>query len=202
MTVSEVNLLKVNLKELETERLILKSPTPDNLESILDYAADPLVVKYLIMDIQTSDSVKTWLSKIIVSNSNPTRELHWTICLKETRQLIGTVGLKIGLENNPFCAVFGYALAKKYWGVGYMTEALKALVDFAYKCKANLNSLHIPVLAPNLNSANVALKLGFTQFGPLKNRYFVKGQFFDQLLHILTKDDWLRQKSTKLDSLY
>jgi ribosomal-protein-alanine N-acetyltransferase len=127
------NLPKAKFQTLETDRLILRTPTMDDLDSIMVYAADPEVTRYLRSDVQTRDSITAQLERWIHHNQDNQNQHNsyftWAVCDKVSSQLMGTISLKIGLEVNPYAGRLGYILAKAYWGRGFMTEAARAIVD-------------------------------------------------------------------------
>jgi ribosomal-protein-alanine N-acetyltransferase len=185
----------VDFQELQTERLILRCPTMDDLDAVMAYTGDPEAVKYLIIDVQTRESSGAWLASCIEKNSQPTRSFAWAICLQETGECLGVINISFGKENNPFAATIGYASAKKYWGNGFIPEAAKVVVDFTFECPAYIDSIYIPVFAPNIGSAKVAQKLGFTAVSQITRNYFLKGNFVDSVTYQLLRSDWELQKS-------
>lgn len=80
-------------------------------------------------------------------------------------RLVGGVGLEMRDEG----AELGYWIARPYWGLGFATEAARAVVDLADR------GLRLPRLiaghfADNRPSARVLEKLGFTPTGTVSTR--------------------------------
>ena len=82
---------------------------------------------------------------------------------RETGLLLGSTGL--GFET-PLRAATGYVLAKRAWGQGYATEALRAMVRVAADCGV----MRLYALCHHLHraSARVLEKGGFTLEGTLR----------------------------------
>ncbi len=115
------------MTNLYTKRLNLRPITMNDCEQIFScWASDKEVTKYLTWhahkNIETTKNiVSNWISQY--KNNNCYR---WGIELKKTNNLIGMIDVVNHINNNP---VIGYVLGKAYWNNGYMTEALKAVLD-------------------------------------------------------------------------
>ena len=79
-------------------------------------------------------------------------------------------------------ALFGYWLGRAYWGRGIATEAACMLSDFALQ-SGDLRRLEATVFAPNVASARVLEKCGFTLEGRSPQLYLDRsGAVCDGLL--------------------
>jgi RimJ/RimL family protein N-acetyltransferase len=67
----------------------------------------------------------------------------------------------------------GYALGRSYWGQGYATEGVRAMVDFARTL--GLRALEAYTFVENPASARVLDKAGFTDLGIVRRRYPSRG---------------------------
>lgn len=116
----------------ETQRLRLRRPVMEDAEAIfLQYAQDPEVTKYLTWRPHRSvETVREFLG-ICLTELKEGRWVQWVIMAKEDSQLLGMIGFKVDGHK----AELGYALAKPYWGRGYMTEAARAVVKWALEQK-------------------------------------------------------------------
>lgn len=121
------------MKDIETERLILRDASVDDAEDMFEYAKLEEVTKYLSwkphLSVKDSEKILDMLSK-------EAKEKHSyvlkAIVLKENDKMIGTIDARIfgdGLKD----AEFGYCLNPKYWNKGYMSEALKAFIQALHK---------------------------------------------------------------------
>ena len=73
-------------------------------------------------------------------------------------QFIGIVGLTYFPDGEP--PELGYWLGEPYWGKGYMSEAVKGLIEAAFATKA-YPRIKSRALKTNLGSQNVLEKAGF-----------------------------------------
>jgi RimJ/RimL family protein N-acetyltransferase len=115
-------------------------------------------------------------------------EARFGIELLATGELIGNAGLYHFFEQNRRCEI-GYALASKYWGQGYATEALRALIRHGFDA-LDLNRIEADIDPRNAASARVLEKLGFRKEGYMPERWFVLGEFADTVNYGLLKRYW------------
>lgn len=121
------------MKDIETERLILRDASVDDAEDMFEYAKLEEVTKYLSwkphVSIKDSEKILDMLSKEAKEKDSYALK---AIVLKENDKMIGTIDARIfgdGLKD----AEFGYCLNPKYWNKGYMSEALKAFMEALHK---------------------------------------------------------------------
>lgn len=121
------------MKDIETERLILRDASVDDAEDMFEYAKLEEVTKYLSwkphLSVKDSEEILDTLSKEAKEKDSYVLK---AIVLKENNKMIGTIDARIfgdGLKD----AEFGYCLNPKYWNKGYMSEALKAFIQALHK---------------------------------------------------------------------
>lgn len=121
------------MKDIETERLILRDASVDDAEDMFEYAKLEEVTKYLSwkphISVKDSEKILDMLSKEAKEKDSYVLK---AIVLKENDKMIGTIDARIfgdGLKD----AEFGYCLNPKYWNKGYMSEALKAFIQTLHK---------------------------------------------------------------------
>lgn len=121
------------MKDIETERLILRDASVDDAEDMFEYAKLEEVTKYLSwkphLSVKDSKKILDALSKEAKEKDS---YVFKAIVLKENDKMIGTIDARIfgdGLKD----AEFGYCLNPKYWNKGYMSEALKAFIQVLHK---------------------------------------------------------------------
>lgn len=121
------------MKDIETERLILRDASVDDAEDMFEYAKLEEVTKYLSwkphISLKDSEKILDMLSKEAKEKDSYVLK---AIVLKENDKMIGTIDARIfgdGLKD----AEFGYCLNPKYWNKGYMSEALKAFIQALHK---------------------------------------------------------------------
>lgn len=151
---------------LETDRLILRRYSEEDLDVFYDILHDERLHKYLhfpdLTKKQELDYIKDCVSKVEVDKYE-----KWSIVLKETKKSIGNISVNTVNKKNNYCNV-GYVLQYDYWGHGYTAEALKAVSDYLlesgyYLVECSCNEL-------NRQSSRVMEKAGFKKDGYIPNR--------------------------------
>lgn len=122
--------------DLETERLILRRFIPDDLEPMFKNCwNNPYVWKWTsydpmnsIDDVLTLNNIFTdfWFAKYKKDDF-----YNWAIELKKTNETIGRIR---GMNPNDHVQQIelAYELGQDWWNQGYMTEAVKAFIDFFF----------------------------------------------------------------------
>jgi RimJ/RimL family protein N-acetyltransferase len=88
---------------------------------------------------------------------------NWEIILKEKTCSIGGIGLS-GMPNNEGSTEIGYVIDQKFRGLGFATEAVDALKNWAFKDPdLKIMKAETPIL--NLNSQKVLQKNNFKIIG-------------------------------------
>jgi ribosomal-protein-alanine N-acetyltransferase len=86
-------------------------------------------------------------------------------------------------------AEIGYALGKTWWGQGYASEAIQALIDYAFVV-LGLRRLTAHVDTRNQASHQLLLKLGFTHEGILREDSVMKGELTSGNIYGLLRREW------------
>jgi len=112
-----------------TARLAGRRPRIDDGPAVFAaYASDHEVTRYLAWrPYERLEPLNVFLRECVANWEKGSGHLPWLLCLKGTDTPIGSIGVTIEGDK----AVFGYALARKFWGHGFTAEALKYLVDWS-----------------------------------------------------------------------
>jgi ribosomal-protein-alanine N-acetyltransferase len=115
---------------LETERLILRCPSPDDADMAFVWLSDPKVNRFMPYDLYKSvDEARAWLTSV---NTEESDEIHFAFVRKEDNLVIGTGSIGPRKKDSPLWE-FGYNLRSDCWNKGYATEAAKAMIRFAHE---------------------------------------------------------------------
>ena len=105
---------------------------------------------------------------------------------EQSPQLIGTVGLAISSFDHQ--AEIGYWFGRDYWGQGFCTEAVGAVLDYGFE-NLGLHRIFAQHIARNGASARVLEKAGFSKEGILRQHARKWGVFEDVICYgMLCKD--------------
>lgn len=115
----------------------------------------------------------------------------WALVKKGSGKVIGSVALHPDKRRNHDKArEIGYALNPAFWGNGYMTEAAKAVIRYAFE-DAGVLILSIDHYGFNERSRRVIEKCGFVYEGTLRLAYEVyTGEIHDHVCYSMTRDEY------------
>lgn len=106
-----------------------------------------------------------------------------------TDKLIGDISLTQISRGDLQSCYTGFTLDKEYNGKGYTTEALKLVVDFAFK-ELKLHRIEAGAMPDNIASIRVLEKAGFEKEGIAKENLKINGKWTDhQILAIINSLD-------------
>ena len=157
----------IGTNKIETDRLLLRKVTMDDVHSIFNnWAKDPENVKYVTWQAhksieETKKIVSSWISEY--ENLNCYR---WMITLKETNEVIGGIDVVMLFESFECCEI-GYILSKKYWNKGIMTEAFHEVLKYLFK-KVGFHRIQAKHHVANPASGRVMEKNGLKYEGILR----------------------------------
>lgn len=148
-----------------TARLTARKPHREDAAAVFAaYASDPEATRYLTWKPYTAvEPLAEFLQARAENWSTSDGLFAWMLCLKGTDIPLGSIGVTI--KDNK--ALFGYVLGRAHWGRGYMTEALRALLDWT-DAQPEIFRAWAFCDAENPASARVMEKAGMTREGILR----------------------------------
>lgn len=128
------------------------------------------------------------LMESYVEGSKKDERYSFGIFLIETDRPIGYIALTEVLRGPLQSCYIGYSLDKQQNGKGYMTEAVKLAVDFAFN-ELKLHRIEAGVMPHNIRSMRVLEKAGFHKEGIAVKNVKINGQWRDhQILAIVAEE--------------
>jgi len=142
---------------LETERLILRPPRPEDFEGFIEFGADEATMRHLG---GVHPRTAAWRGMIALAGAWAIQGFAmFSVIEKASGRWIGRLG-PWRPDGWPGAEV-GWGLASHAWGQGYATEGATAAMDWAFDELGWLEIIHC--IAPeNLPSQAVAARLGST----------------------------------------
>jgi len=142
---------------LETARLILRAPRLEDAKTVAALANDRRIAENTA---RIPHPYKVSDAESFIGGANKAGEAAFLITLRN-RKVIGTCGIMFHQDDAP---ELGYWLGVPYWGKGYATEALHAVIDHAFG-DLNHESLQAGARVTNPASRRVLEKCGFQWTG-------------------------------------
>jgi len=140
---------------LETDRLILRPPAPEDFEGWAAFAADEEVNRFL-GGAQPREIA--WRSMCTMTGAWTIRGFSmFSIIEKESGRWVGRLG-PWRPEGWPGTEV-GWGVVRESWGKGYAIEGATAAIDWAFDHLGWTEVIHT-IDPGNINSQNVARRLG------------------------------------------
>ncbi len=117
-------------KIFKTERLRVRKAKLSDAEAIFrQYAEDPQVIKYVSWRAHRNLEETREYMRMCMMAWDVAKAFHWVIETRDDKEVIGMIIARVNAEKWEL----GFVLAQAYWGRGYMTEAVKALIAWALK---------------------------------------------------------------------
>ena len=143
---------------LETERLLLRGMTIDDVDPLLTIFSDPVVMRSFGGQLFDREQMEQWVRRNLAHQDRYGYGL-FTVVLEEDGEIVGDCGLEhLEIDGVPQVEV-GYDFRSDYWGRGLATEAATAVRDFAF-LDVGLERLISLIRCDNVASCRVAEKVG------------------------------------------
>jgi RimJ/RimL family protein N-acetyltransferase len=180
---------------LETERLVFRAFTPEDLETLVRYQSDPEVTRYLMWGPRSRDEVRTSLDLKLASRSISAEgdALMLAAVRKDTDELVGEFMLNWVSEEHRLGEI-GYIVHPDHQGQGYATEGNRLMLKLAFDGMA-LHRVIGRLEARNTASARVLEKLGMRLEAHLVENEFVKGEWQSELVYAMLAFEWTERNS-------
>ena len=174
---------------LETERLRLRPFTDADAPDLLAMFANAEVSRFLSRPAWTDIAqAKDRIARDIKGMAD-SDYVRLALTRREDGAFVGECCLfAFNLQSRR--AELGYGLTRGAWGQGYMTEALRAFVGWAFEGPLAFNRLEADIDPRNEASARSLQRLGFLKEGHLRERWVVAGEVSDTALYGLLRSDW------------
>lgn len=116
-------------KTIETKRLRLRGPRPDDATAIFTaYGQDPEVSRYMVWRPQTTVAdAEQFIARAMSAWDSRQRFAYVLEPNTGTTKVLGMLDARV----NGHTVDFGYVLARPHWGKGLMPEALAAVSELA-----------------------------------------------------------------------
>jgi len=183
---------------LQTERLIIRDPQPADIDGYHRLLSDELTLYYWQGIASSSlEQNRRALDEAIAEANQPCRTKYFfTVDHRETNRYIGTVGYTV-IQTTPIGKVVdaGYAILPEYRGQGYATEALRALIRFAFE-EDGVFRFVAGCRTENQASEGVLQKCGMIKEAEFKCHTWHEGQMKGRVEYRMLRDEYQSRGTT------
>jgi RimJ/RimL family protein N-acetyltransferase len=153
---------------LETERLILREMTADDVDDLALILSDPETMRYYPQPLDRR-GVEEWIERNLERYERYGYG-KWAVILKSERKLVGDCGLVVQEVDGVEELEVGYLFNQNYWGRGLATEAARGCMEYAFDQLGRRRIISM-IRPENLPSRRVAERNGLT----IEKEVFWKG---------------------------
>jgi RimJ/RimL family protein N-acetyltransferase len=181
---------------IETRRLVLRDFTFDDVARTALYAGDPAVARMMapVPLPFTEAHASAFIGDVLASNALG-GGLGLAVARKrEPDALIGTVTF----AGEGASVEIGWWFGRAFWGKGFATEAVMALIDVAFRAP-QVETIVAGAFTDNPASLRVHEKLGFRTTGHSRRMSQARGVMVDHVDMALTRADWLGRRAAASD---
>lgn len=152
------------MKELMTQRLLLRRFRRDDWRDLFDYLSQESVVRFEPYEVFTEEQCK---KEALQRSQN---DAFLAVCFKDTNKVIGNIYFA-AQEFDTW--ELGYVFHNTYQGMGYATESAKAVLNEAFEA---LGARRVVAMCNPENAPSWRLleRLGMRREGHLKQNIFFK----------------------------
>jgi [ribosomal protein S5]-alanine N-acetyltransferase len=173
---------------LETKRLILRpftlqdAPVVHELVSAREIADTTLAIPHPY----EQGMAEAWIGSH-QKGYDEGNSVHFAITVRESSQLVGSIGLQIHPIHS--YAEMGYWVGVPYWGNGYCTEAVGAVIKYGFEDKG-LNRIYAVHFKRNPASGRVMQKNGMVHEGCLHQHVRKWDGYEDLMQYGILQTEW------------
>jgi [ribosomal protein S5]-alanine N-acetyltransferase len=173
---------------ITTDRLLLRPYTLEDMPAMLPLINEREIAlnTLRIPHPYSQEDAQRWLE------SRGDGDNVFAITLRETKELVGTVGLHFKERNDS--AEIGYWIGMPFWGRGYATEAAGAVMRYGFE-SFPLNRIYAMHFARNPASGRVLQKIGMRHEGTLRQHLKKWEEYVDLECYGILRSEFMASRS-------
>lgn len=168
---------------LETERLLLRRVTTDDVNEVFELRSNPETMKFIPRPLVKNNEEALEHIAMIEEKIETNIGINWGITLKGNPKLLGIIGY-YRMQPENYRSEIGYILLPEFHGKGIITEAVNTLIKYGFN-DLKLHSIEAVIDPENYASEKVLQKCGFVKEAHLKECGFYDGKFIDSVIYSL-----------------
>ena len=177
---------------LETDRLVLRRFTRDDVDNLVELDGDREVMRYITGGRTTPrEEIQNEVLPAFLDYESHPGFGFWAAVERSTGQFIGWFHLRLDVGAQPGEVELGYRLRRSAWGAGYATEGSRALIEKGF-AELGAERIVASTMVVNVASRRVMEKAGlrfaraFRQPWP----YAIEGEEEGDVEYGLLRSQW------------
>jgi len=186
---------------LESDRLLLRHFTPDDLDYLVDLDSDPAVMRYITGGRGTSrGEASERLARYVAYHDQSPGFGFWLAVEKATGDVLGWFHLRPLPDMPPDEVELGYRLRRAAWGKGFATEGARALIDAGFS-RFGVMRVVASTMAVNVASRRVMEKSGLRYVRTFHQEWpdRIDGDEHGDVEYAITRPEWLAARTRRTD---
>jgi RimJ/RimL family protein N-acetyltransferase len=178
---------------LETDRLILRRFTPDDVDLLHELDSDPEIMFYITGGLLTPrEEIQNDVLPAFLSYYQRFAGYgFWAVIEKQTGAFLGWFHFRPGHGAGESEPELGYRLHRAAWGKGYATEGSIALINKGFR-EFGVTRVNAGTMVVNTASRRVMEKAGLRQIRIFDSEwpYAIPGDEHGDVEYAITRDQW------------
>jgi RimJ/RimL family protein N-acetyltransferase len=176
---------------ITTQRLVLRSFRPEDVDDVLSYRSVPDVVRYIPGEPKTREQVTDMVAHSTTAGLLDDKHPHLTLAVTLDGRVVGDMMLHLdGLDGTDGRQVeLGWILAPEVHGQGYATEAASALLGVAFS-ELRAHRVWAQLDPANTSSSRICERLGMRREAMFEKGSWFKDQWTDLAIYAIRADEW------------
>ncbi len=179
----------MSFSPIATDRLVLRPLVEDDAESLAKRRSDPLVAEYQNWVQPFPRERAERMVTSLIEMAGPANEEWYMVSVveRDSGRVAGDLSMYMSWDMRS--AEVGYSFSPEFWGQGYATEALAALVAWLFE-SVGITRAYGMLHPDNVASARVLERTGFLFEGHTRQSYWDGNECSDDWIYGMTRPDW------------
>lgn len=177
---------------LTTDRLVLRELRLTDAADVFVFRGDPVVQRFDDPPVESVEETAVFIEEMR-ELCTADRIQIWAVTRPDVDRVIGLVSLQQPEHSGDRYhrrAEVGYGLARSVWGLGFGSEAVRAVCRFGFEV-LSLHRIYARTIADNVESVRLLERLGFTREGTQRQHSLEDDRHFhDSAIYGLLRSEW------------
>jgi len=188
---------------LRTERLLLRPARESDIDALYDRRADPRISDWQDWPMPYSRERAESPVRQTMSLDSPPDNGGWMLTIADLHDSVVYGDMTMFLEDDGRTSGVGYSISHEYWGQGFASESLAAVVAWLFDVK-EVSRIYAQLDPDNHRSARVLETCGFVFEGETKNSCWIEDSVEDDRVYGLTpalRTEWNERLRTPANTV-